>query len=84
MDPDRDTMRPEYDFAQAVRGATAARYAEGANLVQIDRGGGSHGMHPERWACTGAASVPSIVDMGSAASCPSSGAQSRGKDRNRT
>lgn len=35
-DPDCDTMRPEYDFARAVRGATAARYAEGANVVQID------------------------------------------------
>jgi orotate phosphoribosyltransferase len=33
---DRDTMRPEYDFSQAVRGATAARYAQGANVVVID------------------------------------------------
>ncbi|HMD96461.1 MAG TPA: hypothetical protein VKM93_03900 [Terriglobia bacterium] len=33
---DRDTMRPEYDFSTAVRGATAARYAQGANLVVID------------------------------------------------
>ena len=33
---DRDTMRPEYDFSHAVRGATAARYAQGANVVVID------------------------------------------------
>ena len=35
-DPDRDTMRAEYDFSRAVRGATAARYAEGHNLVVLD------------------------------------------------
>ena len=35
-DPDRDTMRPEYDFGKAVRGVTAARYAQGANVVVID------------------------------------------------
>jgi len=28
-DADRDTMRPEYDFSKAVRGVTAARYAQG-------------------------------------------------------
>lgn len=33
---DRDTMRPEYDFSDAVRGATAARYGRGANVVVID------------------------------------------------
>jgi len=33
---DRDTMRPEYDFSGGVRGVTAARYAEGANVVVID------------------------------------------------
>lgn len=33
---DRDTMRPEYDFSKAVRGVTAAHYAEGANIVMID------------------------------------------------
>ena len=33
---DRDTMRPEYDFSAAVRGVTAARYAEGANIAIID------------------------------------------------
>jgi hypothetical protein len=33
---DRDTMRPEYDFSGAVRGATAARYAKGANVVVVD------------------------------------------------
>jgi hypothetical protein len=36
LDPDRDTLQPEYDFSQAARGATAARYAEGTNLVVID------------------------------------------------
>jgi hypothetical protein len=30
---DRDTMRLEYDFSTAVRGATAARCAQGANVV---------------------------------------------------
>ena len=34
-DPDRDTMRPEYDFSRAERGKTAARYAEGTNVVVI-------------------------------------------------
>jgi hypothetical protein len=29
-------MRPEYDFSQAVRGVTAARYAQGTNIVAID------------------------------------------------
>ena len=33
---DEDTMRPEYDFSKAVRGVTAARYAEGTNLVLLD------------------------------------------------
>jgi hypothetical protein len=33
---ERDTMRPEYDFSGAVRGATAARYAKGANIAVID------------------------------------------------
>ena len=33
---DRDTMRPEYDFSAGVRGATAARYAQGANIAVID------------------------------------------------
>ena len=33
---DRDTMHPEYDFSHAVRGVTAARYAQGANVVVID------------------------------------------------
>lgn len=35
-DADRDTMRPEYDFSRAVRGITAVRYAQGANIVVID------------------------------------------------
>ncbi|MBT5831606.1 MAG: hypothetical protein HOH77_15575, partial [Candidatus Latescibacteria bacterium] len=33
---DHDTMRDEYDFSNAQRGVTAARYAEGANVVVID------------------------------------------------
>ena len=33
---DIDTMRPEYDFSQAVRGVTAARYAQGTNVVFLD------------------------------------------------
>ena len=36
--PDRDTMRAEYDFTKARRGVTAARYAQGANVVVIDPG----------------------------------------------
>ena len=33
---DEGTMRPEYDFSKAVRGVTAARYAEGTNVVLLD------------------------------------------------
>ena len=33
---ERDTLRPEYEFSRAVRGVTAARYAQGSNLVLID------------------------------------------------
>lgn len=33
---DRGTIRPEYDFSRAVRGVTAARYAQGTNVVVID------------------------------------------------
>lgn len=33
---DGDTMRPEYDFSKAVRGVTAARYAQGTNVVLLD------------------------------------------------
>lgn len=29
-------MRPEYDFSAAVRGVTAARYAQGVNIAVID------------------------------------------------
>ena len=36
QDNDRDTMRPEYDFSKAVRGVTAARYAQGTNIAVID------------------------------------------------
>lgn len=34
---ERDTMRPEYNFSGAVRGRTAARYAEGTNVVVVGR-----------------------------------------------
>lgn len=33
---DEDTRREEYDFSKAVRGVTAARYAEGSNVVLLD------------------------------------------------
>jgi hypothetical protein len=33
---DRDTLQSEYDFSRAVRGATASRYARGANIVVVD------------------------------------------------
>jgi hypothetical protein len=33
---DADTMRPEYDFSNAVRGVTAARYAHGTNVVLLE------------------------------------------------
>ena len=33
---DADTMRSEYDFSNAVRGVTAARYAQGTNVVLLD------------------------------------------------
>ena len=33
---DGDTMRPEYDFSKAVRSVTAARYAQGTNVVLLD------------------------------------------------
>jgi hypothetical protein len=33
---EEDTMRPEYDFSKAERGTTAARYAQGSNVVVLD------------------------------------------------
>jgi len=33
---DHDTLRPEYDFSEGVRGATAARYSQGTNIVVVD------------------------------------------------
>ena len=33
---DADTLRPEYDFSDGVRGVTAARYAEGTNVILLD------------------------------------------------
>ena len=35
-DPDADTIRADYDFTMATRGATVARYRRGANVVVID------------------------------------------------
>mgnify|MGYP001298662947 CR=1 FL=1 len=35
-DPDRDTLRAEYDFSIGERGVTAARYAQGTNVVVVD------------------------------------------------
>jgi hypothetical protein len=33
---DEDTMRPEYDFTNAKRGVTAARYTQGTNVVVLE------------------------------------------------
>jgi hypothetical protein len=33
---ERDTMRDEYDFSEAVRGKYAARVARGTNIVKLD------------------------------------------------
>lgn len=33
---DADTLRPEYDFSKGVRGVTAARFSEGANIVLLE------------------------------------------------
>jgi len=33
---ERDTMRPEYDFSNGVRGKHAARYAAGTNVVILN------------------------------------------------
>jgi hypothetical protein len=33
---DKDTMRPEYDFSNGVRGKHAARYAQGSNVVVLE------------------------------------------------
>ena len=38
MTEDDDTMRPEYDFSRGVRGVTAKRYAEGANMLVMSGG----------------------------------------------
>lgn len=34
--PEDDDLLPEYDFSKGVRGATAARYAQGANIVLLE------------------------------------------------
>jgi hydroxylamine reductase (hybrid-cluster protein) len=33
---DLDTLRTSYDFSKAKRGVTAARYAQGTNVVLLD------------------------------------------------
>ncbi|HEX5041384.1 MAG TPA: hypothetical protein VFV75_00665 [Candidatus Polarisedimenticolaceae bacterium] len=33
---DRDTMRPEYDFSEAMRGVSAYHFAKGKNVVALD------------------------------------------------
>ena len=33
---DEGSLRPEYEFSKAVRGVTAARYAEGTNVILLD------------------------------------------------
>jgi hypothetical protein len=35
-DIDKDTMRPEYDFSDAVRGLTPAVFVRGAHVVVIE------------------------------------------------
>lgn len=40
---DQDTMRAEYDFSDALRGATARRYARGSRTVSVIGGGRSPG-----------------------------------------
>ena len=57
----RDTLRAEYDFSSAVRGVTAARYAQGSNIVG-DRSGGA-GRFPRRYY-----GQPHVARLGSAAS----------------
>ena len=34
--PDKDTLRPEYDFSKGVRGKHAAKYTEGTNVVVLE------------------------------------------------
>jgi hypothetical protein len=34
--PEKDEMRPEYDFSGGVRGKYARRFAAGSNVVVID------------------------------------------------
>ena len=32
---ERDTMRPEYDFSEAMRGVTAYHFAKGKNVIAL-------------------------------------------------
>jgi len=36
LDPDRDTMQPEYDFSGGARGKYVKRLRQGSNLVLLD------------------------------------------------
>lgn len=36
MKPQRDDLKPEYDFSQGVRGKYVSRLHEGANVVVLD------------------------------------------------
>ena len=36
LDPDRDTIRPDYDFSKGVRNKYAARLRRGTNVVLLD------------------------------------------------
>ena len=36
QDPEDDDLRPEYDFANAVRGKYYQRYQEGSNVILLD------------------------------------------------
>ena len=36
QDPDRDTMRPEYDFTDGVKGKHHRAYRQGTNVVLLD------------------------------------------------
>jgi hypothetical protein len=36
IDPERDTMRAEYDFSAGVRGVTAVRHRQGTGTIALD------------------------------------------------
>ncbi len=89
-DADRDTMRPEYDFSKAVRGVTAARYAQGANIVVIDPEvldvfPDTHGMPVTPWRRTGRfrASCAGLMALGCSPLPPASPTPDGGDDMSR-